>query len=162
MSRTYTIATNYSGMLAACVIDGADIGAAIKSIDIDPSECAIVEGLLLVDSPEDGDDVVYSGFQMGRLTDEAGVEFEYAVRRAQTAIEKTERCPQCGIKLQEVGAYSTEHAAGCSVCWAREQAAFKARRAAKGQPEPEDRDLGLSGISGFDLLGGDDEAVRRA
>lgn len=85
MSKTYTIA--YDECLFACIPDGGDLEAELSrqeseaGIEIDRDSLKIESGLLLVDSAEDGDDVIWSGFSLGRLSNEAGEEFEYAVRR---------------------------------------------------------------------------------
>lgn len=85
---TYTIATLKStGLLIACEPDGADMEAAISaeeataSVEFDRDDITIESGLILTDDDSTGE-VRYSGFDMGRLTDESGVEFRYAVRRA--------------------------------------------------------------------------------
>lgn len=81
---TYTAAFS-SGLLIAIVEDGNDIAAEVSrtadDIGAEVDAVEIVSGLTLTDAPEDGDHIVYSGFDMGRLADKHGVEFEYAVKR---------------------------------------------------------------------------------
>lgn len=85
MTKTYTIA--YDECLFACIPDGVDLETELArqeagaGIEIDRDSLNIASGLLLVDAPKDGDQVIWFGFSLGRLTDEAGEEFEYAVRR---------------------------------------------------------------------------------
>lgn len=84
MTITYTIACQTStGMLIACEKDGADIDAAIQrqeqeaGVEFDRSDITIECGLTLTD--DDDGRVVYSGHQMGHLTDSNGKSFMYAV-----------------------------------------------------------------------------------
>jgi len=85
MTKTYTIA--YDEILFACMPDGGDLEAELARfedearVEIDRDRLTIEGGLLLVDEPEEGDEVRYSGFAMGVLTDESGESFFYAVRR---------------------------------------------------------------------------------
>lgn len=86
MTRTYTIAYDEDGYLYACIPDGVDLEAALAyeesqaQIEIDRDSLKIESGLFLVDDTEEGDDVF--GFDFGTLSDENGVSFAYAVRRA--------------------------------------------------------------------------------
>ena len=85
MTKTYTIA--YDECLFACVPDGDDLEAELSrqeseaGIEINRDSLKIESGLLLVDSTEDGDDVIWSGSSLGCLSSDAGEEFGYAVRR---------------------------------------------------------------------------------
>lgn len=85
---TFTIAyTTDSGVLLACVPDGADIEAAVAremekigSSD-DTPDYTVARGLTLTDEFKDTDRTIYSGYAMGWLTDENAVAYKYAVRR---------------------------------------------------------------------------------
>lgn len=86
MKNTYTIATTSEGMLVACVPDGSDVDAAIEKMADecgvgDFGDVALTEGVTLTDEEIDGDVTVYSGSQMGWLSDSAGVNYMHAVIR---------------------------------------------------------------------------------
>lgn len=83
--KTYTIAM-WNDLLIAVIPDGADLEAAIaaereKAATPEMTATATHSGLTLTDDPESDDDIVYSGYKMGWLTDETGKSFYYAVRR---------------------------------------------------------------------------------
>ncbi|WKB52321.1 hypothetical protein [Eleftheria terrae] len=89
MQVTYTIATLAgTGLLIATAPDGADIEAAIAAEEkmvgetFDRADINITSGLTLTDDVEEGDAVLYSGFELGELKDAEGRVFRYAVRRA--------------------------------------------------------------------------------
>lgn len=81
---TYTIAMD-GDMLIACIPDGEDLDAAIL-MQTDAADCpltasAVYTGLTLTDDePEDRSRIVYSGHEMGWLTEEDGTPRDYAIR----------------------------------------------------------------------------------
>lgn len=86
MKNTYTIATTSDGMLVACVQDGQDVDSAIEKMAYecgveDFGNVTLTEGVTLTDEEIDGDVNVYSGSDMGWLSDSAGVNYMHAVIR---------------------------------------------------------------------------------
>lgn len=85
-TKTYTIAL-YDGLLVACIPDGADLELALQDEErraratFNRDGVSTHCGLALTDEPNAEDDVVYSGYALGMLTDANGVTYEYAVRR---------------------------------------------------------------------------------
>lgn len=84
---TYTIIVSHD-MLIGTVLDGADIAvataSALSDAELEQDETLYTEsGLTLTDTPEDGDEEVWSGTRMGWLSDENGCGFLFAVRRAE-------------------------------------------------------------------------------
>ena len=75
----------FGDLLVACVPHGADIMDAVRSecrtAGIDFEEPTIITRVALTDSPDEADEVVYSGTRMGWLTDESGRSYRYAVQR---------------------------------------------------------------------------------
>lgn len=74
----------FGDLLIACVPHGADIMEAVRSecrtAGIDFEEPTIIQNVLLTDNPEDDAEIIYSGTQMGWLTDEDGRSYTYAVK----------------------------------------------------------------------------------
>ena len=87
---SYTIAilhTDNGPMLVAVVPDGDDIAAAIREeeenacVTFAREEMRIVEGCVLTDETEAGDEVIYCGYAFGFLTDKEGCRYYAAVIR---------------------------------------------------------------------------------
>jgi hypothetical protein len=82
-----TLRTNNGPMLVAVVPDGDDIEAAIREeearagITFAREEMRIVEGCVLTDEVETGDEVIYEGNRFGFLTDKEGRRYYAAVIR---------------------------------------------------------------------------------
>jgi uncharacterized protein (DUF1697 family) len=82
-----TLRTDNGPMLVAAVPDGDDIEAAIREeeeracVTFDREEMRIVEGCVLTDEIDAGDEVIYCGYAFGFLTDKEGCRYYAAVIR---------------------------------------------------------------------------------
>lgn len=84
MTKTYTIATA-NEMMIAIVPDGQDIDAEVARVaeeaGVTFEQYDTITGLILIDDPTHFDTIVVHGDKMGRLTDEDGIGYLYAVKR---------------------------------------------------------------------------------
>jgi hypothetical protein len=82
--KTYTIATA-SDMMIAIVPDGQDIAAEVSrtadEAGVTFDSFGTISGLTLTDEPAENDRIVVYGDKMGRITDEDGIGYRFAVVR---------------------------------------------------------------------------------
>lgn len=84
MTKTYSIAFD-GDLLIATVPTGGDLDAAIdlerkNSRTPELKATSVIECVRLTDEPSAGEEIVYSGTEMGWLMDETGKTYNYAVR----------------------------------------------------------------------------------
>lgn len=90
-AKTYTIATADS-MMIAIVPDGQDIAAEVERTAAEAGvtfeQFDTTTGLTLTDEPLADDQIVVYGDKMGRVTDEDGIGYLYAVKRRDDVAER--------------------------------------------------------------------------
>jgi hypothetical protein len=105
-AKTYTIATAHD-MLIAIVPDGGDIAAEVERTAAEAGvtfdQFDTTTGLTLTDEPLADDQIVVYGDKMGRLTDEDGIGYRYAVKRRDDAADLLRRRRRTDDELASLG-----------------------------------------------------------
>ncbi len=101
-AKTYTIATA-NDMMIAIVPDGQDIAAEVERTAAEAGvtfdQFDTMTGLTLTDEPTADDQIVVYGDKMGRVTDEDGIGYLYAVKRRDDAAEQLQRMRRSDAEL---------------------------------------------------------------
>lgn len=101
-AKTYTIATA-NNMMITIVPDGQDIAAEVERTAAEAGvtfdQFDTMTGLTLTDEPTADDQIVVYGDKMGRVTDEDGIGYLYAVKRRDDAAEQLQRMRRSDAEL---------------------------------------------------------------
>jgi hypothetical protein len=105
-AKTYTIATAHE-MMIAIVPDGQDIAAEVERTAAESGitfdQFDTTTGLTLTDEPLADDQIVVYGDKMGRVTDEDGIGYLYAVKRRDDAADLLRRRHRTDDELADIG-----------------------------------------------------------